>query len=180
MMNSYGISTVLALGVTLALAAGTARADTPDSNELSDIVVTAQKTSEPLSKVPINIAVVSGATLADEHITDYADLSRAVPNVSFTSFGGPGQSNIEIRRISSQAGSATTGIYLDDVPINVLNIYTTGATEPRFFDIDRVEVLRGPQGTIYGASSMGGTIHFVSNQPDLQRLSGQVHSSVGG
>jgi iron complex outermembrane receptor protein len=74
--------------------------------------------------------------------------------------------------VSSQAGSATTGIYLDDVPINVLNIYTTGATEPRFFDIDRVEVLRGPQGTLYGASSMGGTLHFVSNQPDLHNFSG--------
>jgi iron complex outermembrane receptor protein len=180
MMNKNGMSMVIALGATLALAQGTARADTPDSNELADIVVTAQKTSEPLSKVPISIAAVSGAMLADEHITDYSDLSRAVPNLSFTSFGGPGQSNIEIRGISSQAGSATTGIYLDDVPINVLNIYTTGATEPRFFDIDRVEVLRGPQGTIYGASSMGGTIHFVSNQPDVHAVSGQVHSSVGG
>jgi iron complex outermembrane recepter protein len=180
MMNKNGMSVVIALGATLALAEGSARADTPDSNELADIVVTAQKTSEPLSKVPISIAAVSGATLADEHITDYSDLSRAVPNLSFTSFGGPGQSNIEIRGISSQAGSATTGIYLDDVPINVLNIYTTGATEPRFFDIDRVEVLRGPQGTIYGASSMGGTIHFVSNQPDVHAVSGQVHSSVGG
>jgi iron complex outermembrane receptor protein len=171
---------VLALGATLTLIHGGALAEDANSNELADIVVTAQKTSEPLSKVPMSIAAVSADTLASEHITDYADLSRAVPNLSFTSFGGPGQSNIEIRGVSSQAGSATTGIYLDDVPINVLNIYTTGATEPHFFDIDRVEVLRGPQGTIYGASSMGGTIHFVSNQPDLDKFSGSVHSSVGG
>jgi len=186
MKTKNGIAVLLTVGVTLALgttftpAGRMARAAEADTNELADIVVTAQKTSEPLSKVPISIAAVSGQTLADEHITDYADLSRAVPNLSFTSFGGPGQSNIEIRGVSSQAGSATTGIYLDDVPINVLNIYTTGATEPRFFDIDRVEVLRGPQGTIYGASSMGGTIHFVSNQPDLNKFSGSVHSSVGG
>jgi outer membrane receptor protein involved in Fe transport len=171
---------LLALGLCAWLTSGSARAADADSSELEDIVVTAQKTSEPLSKIPISITAVSGATLADEHITDYGDLARAVPNVSFTDFGGPGQSNIEIRGISSQAGSSTTGIYLDDVPINVLNIYTTGATEPRFFDIDRVEVLRGPQGTIYGASSMGGTIHFVSNQPDLNTFSGSVHSSVGG
>jgi iron complex outermembrane receptor protein len=179
MRTKNGIATLLALGVTFTLADGSARAAEADTNELADIVVTAQKTAEPLSKVPISVAVVSGATLADEHITDYADLSRAVPNLSFSNFGGPGQSNIEIRGVSSQAGSATTGIYLDDVPINVLNIYTTGATEPRFLDIDRVEVLRGPQGTIYGASSMGGTIHFVSNQPDLDKVSGSVHSSVG-
>jgi iron complex outermembrane recepter protein len=182
MRTKHGISMTLALGAVAAaaLAQGVAHGDQADSNELQDIVVTAQKTSEPLSKVPISLAVVSGGTLADEHITDYADLARAVPNLSFTSFGGPGQSNIEIRGISSQAGSATTGIYLDDVPIDMLNIYTAGATEPRFFDIDRVEVLRGPQGTIYGASSMGGTIHFVSNQPDLNKVSGEVHSSVGG
>jgi iron complex outermembrane receptor protein len=180
MRTNNGIATLLPLGVMVTLTQGIARAGEADVNELADIVVTAQKTSEPLSKVPISVLVVSGATLAEEHITDYADLSRAVPNLSFTSFGGPGQSNIEIRGVSSQAGSATTGIYLDEVPINVLNIYTTGATEPRFFDIDRVEVLRGPQGTIYGASSMGGTIHFVSNQPELNRVSGSVHSSVGG
>lgn len=157
-----------------------ASADDADNNELAEIVVTAQKTSEVASKVPISISAVSGAQLAEEHITDYAALSRAIPDVSFTSFGGPGQSNIEIRGVSSQAGSSTTGIYLDDVPINVLNIYTTGATEPRFFDIDRVEVLRGPQGTIYGASSMGGTLHFVSTQPDLHNFSGSAHSMVGG
>ena len=172
-------TTLAALTTTLALAQGIALANDPNSNRLDDIVVTAQKTSEPLSKVPISIAAVSGDALAAQHIVNYADLSRAVPNLSFSSFGGPGQSNIEIRGISSQAGSATTGIYLDDVPINVLNLYTTGATEPHFFDIDRVEVLRGPQGTIYGASSMGGTIHFVSNQPDLHKLEGNVHSSVG-
>ena len=166
-----------ALGAVLVCAA--AHAGQPDANTLGDIVVTAQKTTESLSRVPISISALSGAALAAEHITDYADLSRAVPNLSFTSFGGPGQSNIEIRGVSSQAGSATTGIYLDDVPINVLNLYTTGATEPRFFDIDRVEVLRGPQGTLYGASSMGGTLHFVSNQPDLNGVSGSVHAAVG-
>jgi outer membrane receptor protein involved in Fe transport len=165
-----------------ALLHGAPRAAEADGEEtaLTEVVVTAEKTSEPLSKVPISISVISGQTLEDEHITDYAELSRAVPDLSFSSDGGPGQNNIEIRGISSQAGSATTGIYLDDIPINILNIYTAGATEPRFFDIDRVEVLRGPQGTIYGASSMGGTIHFVSNAPDLNQYHGDVHSSVGG
>ena len=66
------------------------------------------------------------------------------------------------------------------MPISGLNSYLSGQPEPRFFDIDRVEVLRGPQGTIYGASSMGGTLHFVSNQPDLSNFSGDVHTSVGG
>jgi outer membrane receptor protein involved in Fe transport len=156
----------------------TLAAEGDSANELGEIVVTAEKTSEPLSKTPISISAVSSATLQEEHITDYEELSRAVPNLSYSSGGGPGQANIEIRGVASQAGSATTGIYLDDVPINIVNIYTSGATEPRFFDLDRIEVLRGPQGTIYGASSMGGTIHFVSNVPDLHQFSASVHSWV--
>ena len=169
---------VLAIAAALCAAATIAHAADSGADEIKEIVVTAEKTSAPLSKIPISISAVSGETLQEQHITDYEGLSRAVPNLSFSSFGGPGQSNIEIRGISSQAGSATTGIYLDEVPINILNIYTAGATEPRFFDIDRVEVLRGPQGTIYGSSSMGGTIHFVSNQPVLDKFSGDMHSSV--
>lgn len=151
-----------------------------DDAEPLEVVVTAQKTSESLLNVPISISALSATALREDNIVNYADLSRAVPNLSFTSFGGPGQSNIEIRGVSSQAGSATTGIYLDEVPIDIPNIYTAGATEPRFFDIKRVEVLRGPQGTIYGASSMGGTIHFVSNSPDLTAFSSDVHAQVGG
>jgi iron complex outermembrane recepter protein len=184
--------TVLSLCVALALPPAVSlatEADTSqptdtsrstDSSQLAEVVVTAQKSAEPLSRIPISLTAVSGSELKDQQITDYSDLSRAVPNLSFSSGGGPGQNNIEIRGVSSQAGSATTGIYLDDVPINVLNTYTTGATEPRFFDIDRVEVLRGPQGTLYGAGSMGGTLHFVSNQPDLHNFTGTVHSMVSG
>jgi iron complex outermembrane receptor protein len=171
---------VLAIAAALSGAALAAQAADSGADDIKEIVVTAEKTSAPLSKIPISISAISGETLQEQHITDYEGLSRAVPNLSFSSFGGPGQSNIEIRGISSQAGSATTGIYLDEVPINILNIYTAGATEPRFFDIDRVEVLRGPQGTIYGSSSMGGTIHFVSNQPELDKFSGDMHSSVSG
>ena len=148
--------------------------------DLEEVVVTAQKTSEQLNSIPISISAISAAALQQQNITTYEDLARAVPNLSFTNFGGAGQSNIEIRGIASQAGSATTGIYLDEVPINVQNIYTTGATEPRFFDIDRVEVLRGPQGTIYGASSMGGTLHFVSKAPNLHDYSADAHLEVGG
>jgi iron complex outermembrane recepter protein len=171
-------SIVCVAAALCAMAVAALAAEPDSSNEIGEIVVTAEKTSEPLSKIPVSISAVSSATLEQEHITDYEELSRAVPNLSYSSFGGPGQANIEIRGVSSQAGSATTGIYLDDVPINIVNIYTSGATEPRFFDVDRIEVLRGPQGTLYGASSMGGTIHFVSNAPDLHQVSGSVHSWV--
>src|SRR5271165_3084993 len=115
------MTSALAAGITMALTQGVASAEDLDSGQIGEIVVTAQKTNESLSKVPISISAVSGIELEEQHIMDYADLSRAVPNVSFSSFGGPGQSNIEIRGISSQAGSSTTGLYLDDVPISVQN-----------------------------------------------------------
>ncbi len=175
----YRIASGLGACAVSALWMSSAPAAEPEPGQLGDIIVTAQKTSESIGKVPISISALSAGDLEEQSVHNYADLSRVVPNVSFTSFGGPGQSNIEIRGVSSQAGSATTGIYLDDVPVNIINIYTAGATEPRFFDIDRVEVLRGPQGTIYGSSSMGGTIHFVSAKPDLNAFSGSARAEVG-
>ena len=80
--------------------------------------------------------------------------------------------------MSSQAGSATVSIYLDDVSLTTRNLYSQGTAEPRFFDLERVEVLRGPQGTLYGSSSLGGTIRFISKQPDAKALSGNAYTEL--
>ncbi len=143
------------------------------SEQIEVVRVTAQKRQEDPAKVAMSISAVSGEQLAAQHVTDITDLTRIVPNISFTAASGnggagPGTSNVEIRGISSAAGAATVGVYLGDVSITVGNVYTMGNVEPKFFDIDRVEVLRGPQATLYGASSMGGTIKFVPNEPDLK------------
>ena len=144
-----------------------------ESDQIEVVRVTAQKRQEDPNKVAMSISAVSGSQMQAEHVTDITDLTRMVPNISFTAASGnggagPGTSNIEIRGISSAAGAATVGIYLGEVSITVGNVYTMGSVEPKFFDIDRVEVLRGPQATLYGASSMGGTIKFVPNEPDLK------------
>ncbi len=144
-----------------------------ESEKIEVVTVTAQKRKEDPNKVAMSISAISGASLLSQQVDDITDLTRAVPNISFTAAtgnggAGPGTSNIEIRGISSAAGQATVGIYLGDVSLTVGNLYTMGTVEPKFFDIDRVEVLRGPQATLYGASSMGGTIKFVPNEPDLK------------
>lgn len=144
-----------------------------DSDKIEVVTVTAQKRKEDPNKVAMSISAISGNALQAQQVDDFTDLTRAVPNISFTAAtgnggAGPGTSNIEIRGISSAAGQATVGIYLGDVSLTVGNLYTMGTVEPKFFDIDRVEVLRGPQATLYGASSMGGTIKFVPNEPDLK------------
>jgi iron complex outermembrane receptor protein len=140
-------------------------------DQVETIFVSATKRTEDVSKVPLSVTVIGGEALQEQHIVDFADLTRSVPNLSFSggaAGGGAGLSNIELRGISSQAGSSTVGIYLDDVSMSIRNLYSLGSAEPKFFDIDHIEVLRGPQGTLYGASSMGGTIKFISNQPNAR------------
>jgi len=151
------------------------------TEQLENVVVTATKRKEDVAKVPLSVTVISGDALEDQHINNIADLTRAVPNLSFSGGaqgGGSGLSNIELRGISSQAGSSTVGVYLDDVSMSTRNLYSLGSAEPKFFDIDHVEVLRGPQGTLYGASSMGGTIKFVSNQPNLKNTESSFSAEI--
>ncbi len=147
---------------------------------MEEILVTSQKRSENVRKVPVSVTVLSGAAIKAQHITNFADLTRAVPNLSFSSQAGEGLSTLEIRGISSQAGTATVAVYLDDVSLTTRNIYTQGTTEPRFLDVARVEVLRGPQGTLYGASALGGTLKYISNPPLLDVTTGSIFSELSG
>jgi len=154
-------------------------------DQISTVIVTANKRNEDASKIPTSLSVLSGDELLAQHINSFADATRSIPNFSFGSAGGggnagdgPGLSNIEIRGISSDAGSSTVGVYLDDVSMTLKNIYSMGSPEPKFFDLNHVEVLRGPQGTLYGASSMGGTVKFISNQPSLNEQGTDVVADV--
>ena len=164
-------------GTALALLPLAAEADNPG---IETITVTAQKRSEDIKEVPLSITAISGEQLKEQHIENYDDLARAVPNLSFANGGGTGLDKLELRGVSSNADEPTVGLYLDDVPITTRNLVNTGAAQPAFFDISRVEVLRGPQGTLYGASSMGGTIKFITNQPDLDNFGGSVLSTLSG
>lgn len=153
------------------------------ADQISVVTVTAQKRKEDPNKVAMSITAIGGDQLQAQHVNDITDLTRVVPSMSFTAAtgnggAGPGTSNIEIRGLSSSAGAATVGIYLGDVSLTVGNVYTMGAVEPKFFDIERVEVLRGPQATLYGASSMGGTVKFVPNEPDLKERSFDTYAET--
>jgi len=128
--------------------AAPAPAPEASSTALNTVTITAQKRKEDVRKVPVSVSVVSGEALAEGHINSLEDLTRSVPNLSFSTQAGAGLGTLEMRGVSSQAGSATTSIYLDDVSLTTRNLYSQGTAEPRFFDIDRVEVLRGPQGTL--------------------------------
>jgi iron complex outermembrane recepter protein len=175
------------LGVAFAHPAGswaaapTAAAPAADDTALAEIVVTANKRTEDVKDVPISIGVVSGEEIADLHIESTEDLSRVAPGISFAAHengpNGPGQDNITIRGVSSTVGNPTVGIYVDEVPIITVTGYE-GDAEPRLIDIDRIEVLRGPQGTLYGASSEGGTVRFITKQPDSHVFDGYFRQDV--
>lgn len=156
-------------------------ADSQDasSNQLGEIVVTATKRVESLQKVPASIGVLDGSSVLEHKVETIEDISRSVPGISFTAHGGPGQDNISIRGVSSTVGNPTVGIYIDEVPLITASGYE-GAATPRLIDLDRVEVLRGPQGTLYGASSEGGTIRFLTKQPDAGHFAATLQADVSG
>jgi len=150
-----------------------------NSEPLEEIVVTSQKRSENLKEVPVSISVLSGATLNSTAISNLDDLSRAVPGLSVQASGTEGNAELQIRGVSSTAGDSTVNIYLNDTPISISARYG-GATQPIPFDLDRLEVLRGPQGTLYGASSLGGTIRYIQTKPNLETFGGFVGSDLSG
>lgn len=150
-----------------------------EANSLPEIIVTSQKRAEDLTKVPTSISVLSGEALGSAAINDYDDLSRAVPGLSFQAGGSEGSNNLQIRGVSATAGDATVSVYLNETAINVSSRFG-GATQPIPFDIGQVEVLRGPQGTLYGASSLGGTIRFIQTKPDLNKFSGFFSADLSG
>ena len=167
------------LGVAVIAFIGMAQAaDAP--TPLEEITVTAQKVTEKLRDVPISISVVDSVQLANQHIFDLPDLTRAVPNFSFSTNGNPGSTVLEMRGISSAAGASPVAIYLDDVAITerVTGNYI-GQPEPVLLDVQQVEVLRGPQGTLYGASAEAGVLKFHSNPVDLSNFetSGLIEGS---
>lgn len=161
----------------------TAAADPADADVLQTIVVTSERRSESLQEVPASITAISGADLENQHIEDLEDIARVVPGLSISAGGNPGMNTITIRGISSQGGNATVGEYLDDVPIITQSSYappspTSGDADPKLFDLERVEVLRGPQGTLYGASSMGGAVRFITKTPEMNEFSGSLTSDL--
>jgi outer membrane receptor protein involved in Fe transport len=138
-----------------------------DSTTLDTVVVTARKRDESLAKVPEAITVFTSQTLSDYNIQSFDDYATKTPNISFAYGGGPtgiaDARTVAIRGITGQnlfGTAGATGFYIDDTPV-------PGSVDPRILDIDNIEVLKGPQGTLYGESSLGGNVRIVTKKPNL-------------
>lgn len=148
------------LAVTAML--GTANAQQQEL-EIEEVIVTAQKRTENLQEVPIAITAISGEVLREDTISSLHDISEKIPNLVFSAFS-PGQPEIAIRGIGTKEDGAAAS---DSTVVSVDDIYIAARTAQVFdiFDLERIEVLRGPQGTLYGKNSIGGSINFVTSRP---------------
>jgi iron complex outermembrane recepter protein len=176
--------TALLCGASLggsALAAPVASASTAgDSGGLDEIVVTAEKRNSTVQDTAISMTALSGEQLLAQGLNTVEDVAAKVPGISIRT-AGPGQTEYEMRGLSAGGGSAATvGFYLDETPLSASAVALNGRTviDPDLFDLSHVEVLRGPQGTLYGSGSMGGTIKLVTNQPKLGTWEAATDSSI--
>jgi iron complex outermembrane recepter protein len=174
----------------LAIAAGAAWADPADTgtaaraadrnDALEEIVVTAEKRTSTVQDTPISMTAMSGELMQQQGIYDISKIIQSVPGISQRT-AGSGQTELEMRGLSSSGGSApTVGFYLDDYPLTPPAAALNGkvVVDPDLFDLNRVEVLRGPQGTLYGSGSMGGTVKLVTNAPKLNDLEGAAEATA--
>jgi iron complex outermembrane recepter protein len=176
---AYALLAAPALAQQVATA-GTASAATGPA--LQEVVVTATRRAESISKVPMSISALTQANMDIRGIKDIQDVARFTPGLYIDNSG---TANISIRGIASTGGAGTTGIYIDDTPIQMRALaFNPDEALPQAFDLDRVEVLRGPQGTLFGAGSEGGTVRYITTPPSLTQTSvysrDEVSETQGG
>lgn len=177
------------LGSTILCTSGTALAQQSNTNDDRDIVVTASKREQNLQDVPLAITAIGTERLDELQVKEFQDVVKFLPSVTIQT-AAPGFSQVYFRGVASgenanhSASLPTVGTYLDEMPITTIQ----GALDIHAYDLARVEALAGPQGTLYGASSMAGTIKLVTNQPDTSGTYGEVgvelnnvaHGDFGG
>jgi iron complex outermembrane recepter protein len=148
-------------------------------SKLEEVVVTATRQARLLSSVPISASAFTQKSLDAQGVKQIDDIALITPGVTF-SRGNSGSTQISIRGISSDSGASTTGVYIDDTPVQSRVIgFSSTTVFPNVFDLERVEILRGPQGTLFGAGSEGGTVRFITPQPSLTTYTDYARAELG-
>ena len=150
---------------------------------LNEVVVTAQKRAENIQNVPEQVTVISSQFIDQLHATSLADIGAYVPGLQVTSGGTPGQTTLSLRGIYPIASNATVGTYVGDVPVGGSSLYSNAESfslDLLPYDISSIEVLSGPQGTLYGASTLGGLLKYELVQPNLSAFHGEVGGDLFG
>src|ERR1700688_3082532 len=176
--SKVGLAVAAALAVAPSRAPAAAPADS-STGALQEIVVTARKREENLQDVPLSIDVFTKRDMQNLGITSFDDYAEKVPSISFIS-EGPGSQFFVMRGVSdgsnpNYANTSATGFFLDDMSLSWQGV----KPDLHLYDIERIEVLNGPQGTTFGASSMSGAIRYVTNKPDVNAFSGGIDFDGG-
>lgn len=171
-LSVFAAFSVLLSGHGIAFAAG-------EVHQLDPVVVTAEKQEQNIQEVPISVTAITSATIKDSGIKSLQDFSRQVPNLYIANWGMRGNSYVFVRGIGSTFNSPAVGFYVDDV-----NYMDSRVFDADLYDIERIEVLRGPQGTLYGRNSLGGVINVVTKKPGnemrfgVEQTFGRYHNSA--
>jgi iron complex outermembrane receptor protein len=175
------IAIVLFLG-TIAPTGSRAQSAADTGNALEEIIVTATRRETTVQNTPISITAVDAAQIASRGLTDLNSVIQATPGLAIRDLGGP-MAEFEIRGLNSQGGnSSQVGAYFGEIPLASAfgSQFGKAVVNPGLYDLNRVEVLRGPQGTLYGSSSMGGTIRMIPNDPQLNTSAASVEEAISG
>jgi outer membrane receptor protein involved in Fe transport len=184
-MNTHSGRHAVTLSGAVAMILAAAAAGAQDSSatgrpELGEVFVTAQKRVQALAEIPMSVSVVSGDVLERQQTDNFQDLVSLVPGLSINS-NTRGVTRITLRGINTGGVASTVGVYVNDVPFGSSSGLANGAVlsgDFDTFDLDRLEVLRGPQGTLYGASSLGGVLKYVANAPSLDGFEARVQATA--
>ncbi|MGH6993784.1 MAG: TonB-dependent receptor, partial [Caulobacteraceae bacterium] len=182
MMRKHLLAALAASVSALALGAPTVAAAQPTSNQpastVEEVIVTAEKRSEPLKEVPMSVTAISGVALQKTQEISFVDYAASVPGLSLQSLE-PGITRLNLRGEDAGGDGSTVATYIDETPFGSSTGLLNGAIlsgDFDTFDLERIEVLRGPQGTLYGANSEGGLIKFVTVPPTLNAFQGLVEA----
>ena len=175
MLAGFGVA---GIGATYAAESSTSAAP---SDQLAPIVVTATRRTTTVQTTPISITAITSEQIASRGISDSDSLASSVPGIAVRNTGGPGEMELEVRGLNSQGGnSSMVGMYLGEIPLSTATGSQLGKNlmDVGLYDVQRVEVLRGPQGTLYGSSSMGGTIRVLPNAPQLNTFAASTEDKI--
>jgi len=182
-LNRPRLYAAVGFASALALTGQVATAADADALTLEEVTVTAEKRTQNLQDVPATVSVVSSEQISAFHATQLADIGAYIPGLQVDSGGAPGQTTLSIRGISPISANATVGSYIDDTPIGSTGFHNRGgsyALDLLPYDVRQIEVLSGPQGTLYGANALGGLIKYDLTTPDLDTSEYRVGGTLFG
>jgi iron complex outermembrane recepter protein len=152
-----------------------------DQVEVEEIIVTATRRAQEVQDVPASVAVVDPQAFAAGGVTSLSGVLKYIPGVNFNDDGAPGQGSITMRGVANIFSTPSVGIYLDDIPYGSVTAFAEGANfalDSLLGNVERIEVIKGPQGTLFGAASMGGSLRYITREPSLTDFSGRFSTDL--